>query len=71
MRRIGAASVAAVGQGANDAGMLRAAAVGIAVMSPEGLAVETLHAADVVVSDILDALELLEKPIRLVATLRK
>lgn len=71
VHRIGAASVAAVGQGANDAGMLRAAAVGIAVMSPEGLAVETLHAADVVVSDILDALELLEKPIRLVATLRK
>jgi P-type E1-E2 ATPase len=70
VRRLGAASVVALGQGANDAGMLSAAAIGIATMSPEGLAVETLLSADLVVSDILAAFELLEKPIRLVATLR-
>ena len=60
-----------MGQGANDAGMLSAAAIGIATLSPEGLAVETLQAADLVVGDILAAFELLEKPMRLVATLRK
>jgi hypothetical protein len=41
------------------------------VLSPEGTAVDTLTAADVVAPGILVALELLEKPIRLVATLRK
>jgi len=71
VRRLGAGCVVAVGQGANDAGMLSAAAIGIATLSPEGLAVETLQAADLVVNDILAAFELLENPIRLVATLRK
>ena len=64
-------SVVAVGQGANDAGMLREAAIGIAVASIEGLAIESLTAADVVVPDIEAAFALLENPTRLVATLRR
>lgn len=71
VERLGAGNVAAIGQGANDAAMLRAARIGICVISPEGTAVETLHAADLVVPNILSALELFEKPLRLVATLRK
>ncbi len=71
VEQLGAAHVAAVGQGANDAQMLRAAQIGICVLSPEGTAVETLLAADIVAPNILSALELLEKPLRLVATLRK
>ena len=71
VRRLGAERVVAIGQGANDAGMLSAAAIGIALISPEGLAVAALQAADLLASDILSALELLEKPLRLVATLRK
>lgn len=71
VRRLGAERVVAVGQGANDALMLSAAAVGICLISPEGTAVETLQSADLVVPDILTALELLERPLRLVATLRK
>jgi P-type E1-E2 ATPase len=63
--------VVAIGQGANDAAMLKAAALGICVMSPEGVALETLLAADVVVPDIMAAFDLLDKPVRLVATLRK
>jgi soluble P-type ATPase len=51
--------------------MLKAAAIGICVFSPEGTAVETLLAADLVMSDITDALELFEKPLRLVASLRR
>ena len=71
VRQLGAASVVAIGQGANDAGMLKAAALGIGVLSKEGVAVETLLAADLVAANIFEALELLEKPLRIVTTLRK
>jgi len=71
VQQLGAAQVVALGQGANDAGMLRAAAIGICVSSAEGVSIEALQAADVLAPDIFHALELLEKPLRLVATLRK
>ncbi len=71
VRSLGAERVVAIGQGANDAGMLQAAALGICVLSAEGAAVETLLRADLVVPDIFAALELLERPLRIVATLRK
>jgi len=70
VHRLGAESVAAIGQGANDAGMIETAALGIAVLSREGLAVETLKAADLVLPDILSALELFNHPMRIVASLR-
>jgi P-type E1-E2 ATPase len=68
---LGADRVVAVGNGANDARMLERAALGIAVLGPEGLALSCLQAADVVVPDILAALDLLLFPRRLVATLRR
>jgi P-type E1-E2 ATPase len=68
---LGPEKVVAIGQGANDAEMLRLAAIGICVLSPEGAAVGTLQAADLVVPNIQMALELLEKPLRLIASLRK
>lgn len=71
VRQLGAEKVVAIGQGANDAEMLREAAIGICVLSTEGTAVSALLAADIVVRDIFEALELLEKPLRLVASLRK
>ena len=71
VHELGAESVIALGQGANDSGMLRAAAIGIAVASVEGLAIESLTSADVVVPNINAAFELLEHPKRLVATLRR
>jgi len=71
VRSLGADTVAAIGQGANDAEMLKAAALGICVMSQEGVAVETLVSADLVVPDIFAAFDLLEKPVRIVASLRK
>ncbi|MEW6093610.1 MAG: ATPase P, partial [Chloroflexota bacterium] len=46
VQRLGAGTAAAIGQGANDAGMLQAAALGICVLSPEGAAVEAILAAD-------------------------
>jgi P-type E1-E2 ATPase len=71
VRRLGAGRVAAIGQGANDAAMLKEAGLGICVLSLEGVAVETLLAADLVVPDIISALDLFEKPLRIVASLRK
>jgi len=55
----------------NDAGMLRAAGLGICVLSPEGTAGEAAQAADVLTPDIAAALALLHNPRRLVATLRR
>jgi len=71
VRGLGAVTVVAIGQGANDAEMLKAAALGICVMSKEGVAVETLISADIFVPDIFAALDLLDKPLRIVASLRK
>ncbi len=71
VERLGPEQVVAIGQGANDAAMVEVAALGIGVLSPEGLAVVTLQAADVVVPDIQTALTLLERPLRLVASLRR
>ncbi|MGQ9711852.1 MAG: HAD family hydrolase [Desulfotomaculales bacterium] len=71
VEKLGAGSTVAIGNGANDAPMLRRAALGIVVVGPEGAAVEALQAADIVVREINDALDLLLKPKRLVATLRR
>jgi P-type E1-E2 ATPase len=68
---LGSEKVAAIGQGGNDVEMLAAAQLGICVMSAEGVAREALVAADLVAPTILVALELFEKPARIVATLRK
>jgi P-type E1-E2 ATPase len=69
--RLGAGNVVAIGQGANDAAMLKAATLGICVLSAEGAAAETMAASDIIVPDIFAALELLDKPLRIVASLRK
>lgn len=71
IERLGAKTVFAVGNGANDADMLAHAAIGVAVVGPEGAAAETLLRAKVVVPDICAALELLIYPKRLMATLRR
>ncbi len=70
VRRLGAARTVCIGNGRNDRLMLRAAALGIGIVQREGAAGDSLRAADVVVCDARDALDLLLKPLRLVATLR-
>lgn len=70
-QNLGAVSVVALRQGVNDAKMQKAAALGICVMSQEGVSVETLVSADIVLPDIIAALDLLDKPVRIVASLRK
>jgi soluble P-type ATPase len=67
---LGAEHVCAIGNGRNDCEMLAAVAVGIALVQREGAAAQTLAAAAVVVLDVMDALDLLRHPGRLIATLR-
>ncbi|HQI81792.1 MAG TPA: ATPase P [Deltaproteobacteria bacterium] len=68
--RLGVETVVAIGNGLNDRDMLRAAAMGIALIHEEGASARTLACADIVCTGILDALDLLRKPKRLIATLR-
>ena len=68
---LGEDRVVAVGQGANDVAMLRRARLGIAVLSAEGVSAEALRAADLVLPDILSALDVLDHPLRIVASLRR
>ncbi|MDA8195450.1 MAG: haloacid dehalogenase [Thermaerobacter sp.] len=62
--------VVSVGNGANDAPMLAAAALGIVVIGPEGAAGTALAAANLVVHDIAQVFHLLANPKRITATLR-
>lgn len=63
--------VIAIGNGANDALMLEAAALGIVVIQKEGASRKAIDHSDIVCTSIFDALDLLAKPLRLLATLRR
>ena len=71
VRRLGSESTVAIGNGSNDVDMLREAALGICALGPEGTATEAVNNCDVVAPDINTALDLLLKPKRLIATLRR
>ncbi len=62
--------VIALGNGMNDVGMLRLARIGVAIVGAEGMATQALQAADVVALGPIDAIDLILKPKRLIATLR-
>lgn len=70
VRQLGAEETACIGNGRNDRLMLKEAALGIAVVQTEGASIEALLASDVATCNILDALDLLTHPLRLVAALR-
>jgi P-type E1-E2 ATPase len=70
VRKLGLKITIAVGNGANDARMLREAALGIAVIQEEGAAVSAIQNADAVFTHINDALDALLETDRLDATLR-
>src|SRR5687767_8669607 len=70
VRQLGAGRVACIGNGRNDRLMLRVAGLGIAVVQAEGASAEALAAADLVVPTVRDALDLLLRPRRLLASLR-
>ena len=70
LQQLNAGAVICIGNGRNDSLILKAAAIGIAVIQKEGAASEAVMAADVICPDIFSALELLNRPLRLIATLR-
>jgi soluble P-type ATPase len=61
----------AIGNGSNDQLILKEAALGIAVLGDEGVSGSAVKSADIIVKDIQNALDLLLKPKRLIATLRE
>jgi P-type E1-E2 ATPase len=71
VQQLGSESTASIGNGSNDAYMLRESILGICVLGPEGASVEAITGCDVVVPNINAALDLLIKPERLIATLRE
>ena len=68
--RLGTRSCVCMGNGNNDAGMLRGAGLAVAVLQPEGVARAALDAAHILVPGIEAGLDLLLHPARLRATLR-
>ena len=64
-------SVIAIGNGNNDAKMLKAAELGIAIIGGEGAAINSLWNSEVAVNSIMDALNLITNKKRLIATLRR
>jgi len=71
VNNLGAESVIAIGNGANDALMLKKAALGIVVIGQEGAATSSILNSQIIVNNIVDGLDLLLKPNRLKATLRR
>jgi soluble P-type ATPase len=67
---LGQNSVIAIGNGNNDRSMLKVASIGIVLIQKEGAAIETLMSADIVCTNIIDALDLIQNPLRLKSTLR-
>jgi len=70
VKNLGREQTVSMGNGVNDRLMLKASALGVAVIQGEGAAFETIASANVVCTDILSALSLLIHPLRLIATLR-
>jgi soluble P-type ATPase len=70
LERLGRERCAVVGNGTNDALVLEAAALGIAVVGPEGASGVAVRSADVLCRSVLEALDLLLDTRALGATLR-
>lgn len=71
VEKLGKGKTVCIGNGSNDASMLRESAIGICVLGKEGASVEAIMSSDLVVPDINDALEMLLTTDRLIATLRR
>jgi P-type E1-E2 ATPase len=71
VRQLGSGTTVSIGNGSNDAPMLKESMLGICVIGPEGTSSEAIANCDLVISNITAALDLLLNPERLVATLRK
>lgn len=71
IHQLGTMNTIAIGNGTNDSAMLKECAIGICVLGPEGTSAEALLSSDIIVADILKALDLVLTPQRITATLRR
>ncbi|MBN1190902.1 MAG: hypothetical protein JXA46_14195 [Dehalococcoidales bacterium] len=71
VRQLGSDTTVSIGNGSNDAFILRESVLGICVLGPEGTSSEAIANCDLVTTDTITALDMLVKPRRLIATLRK
>lgn len=71
IKELGSEYCFAIGNGSNDAQMLKEAVVSIALMGDEGCSTKTLINSNLVCKEISDALDLLLNPNRLIASLRE
>ena len=71
VQELGKENTTCIGNGSNDASMLRECILGICIAGQEGASVEAVTNSDLIVANINDALDLLLKPSRLIATLRR
>lgn len=70
LHQLNAQEAVAIGNGFNDIEMLAEANLSIVIMGQEGCALPALLQADIAVTNIKDALDLLLNPERIIATLR-
>jgi soluble P-type ATPase len=71
LRQLGTGRTVAIGNGVDDGLMIEEAGLGLCVIGKEGASSEAVKNADIVFTDILDALDFLLKPLRQKATLCK
>jgi soluble P-type ATPase len=64
LRQLGATKTVAIGNGVDDVPMIEEAGLGICIIDVEGASGEAIKKADVVFTNILDALDFLLKPMR-------
>ena len=69
LQQLGPSRCAAIGNGMGDAALMQEAGIGICVIGKEGSSGQAVKNADLVFTDILDALDFLLKPLRQKATL--
>jgi len=70
IKKLGSKHSAAIGNGCIDKLMLKASVLGIATIQDEGAAMQAIINADIVVNNVLNALDLFLTPLRLKSTLR-
>ncbi|MHA1607534.1 MAG: HAD family hydrolase [Candidatus Freyarchaeota archaeon] len=71
VEELGAENTIAVGNGRNDALMLKKAKIGIVVIGEEGASSTAIMNADIVVTSPLQAIEMILDPQKIVATMRR
>ena len=71
LQRLGPHQTAVIGNGLDDVRIMEQAGLGLCVIGKEGSSAEAMVKADLVVTNVLDALDFLLKPLRQRATLSR